>query len=65
MAWHTLTCQVCGKQYKACKNYRHNIDGVFHYQDVTCSPECGEIYLRRVAIARGILPEDIEANSKR
>lgn len=51
-----LTCRVCGKRYEACHSARHNIDGVFRYQEVACSPECGAIYLNRVNESRGIPP---------
>ena len=29
--------------------------GVFRWQDVSCSPECGEIYLRRINESRGLV----------
>lgn len=49
-----LTCRVCGKQYKACRT--PNPDGVFRYKEVTCSPECGQEYLRRVLEERDVVP---------
>ena len=45
-------CRVCGKRYEACRTARAN-DGVFRYQEVACSPECGQIYLRRILASRG------------
>lgn len=49
-----LTCRVCGKKYEACHSARHNIDGVFRWREMCCSPECGAIYLNRVNESRGI-----------
>lgn len=46
-------CRVCGKMYKACRTA--NIpDGVFRWQDVACSPECGSVYLQRINESRGL-----------
>lgn len=44
-------CRVCGKEYEACRSAKR-IDGVFRWQEVACSPECGSIYLRMVNAAR-------------
>lgn len=49
-------CRVCGKQYEACRTAKKNI-GVFQWQDVACSPECGAEYLRRVNEARNPAPK--------
>ena len=49
-------CKVCGKEYEYCHTNRPA--GLFRYQDVACSPECGAEYFRRVAIARGELPAE-------
>lgn len=46
----TKICRVCGKQYEAC--HTEKVDGTFRWQEVACSPECGEEYLRRVMEAR-------------
>lgn len=44
-------CRVCGKSYEACRSAKRDI-GVFHWQEVACSPECGTKYLRMVNEAR-------------
>lgn len=54
------TCRVCGKEYKACRSFAANINSVFRWQDVACSPECGAIYLARVNASRGIVNEAAE-----
>lgn len=43
-------CRVCGKAYTACRTTSN--PAVFRWQDVACSPDCGEEYLRRVVAAR-------------
>ena len=45
------TCKVCGKQYEYCHTNRPA--GLFRWQDVACSPECGAEYFKRIAISRG------------
>ena len=54
MASGTKTCRVCGKEYACCGGTRPNVDGVFRYRDVACSPECGAIYLANINKSRGI-----------
>ena len=44
-------CRVCGKEYELCRNVKDG-SGIFHYQEVSCSPECGAEYLRQVMEAR-------------
>lgn len=44
-------CRVCGKSYEACRSAKRDV-GVFHWQEVACSPECGTEYLRMVNEAR-------------
>ena len=54
MAAVSKECRVCGKMYKACR--AANVpDGVFRWQDVACSPECGSVYLQRVMESRGLV----------
>ena len=50
MAKAMKVCKVCGKEYPYCKTW--NSSNVFRYQDVTCSVECGEIFLARVLESR-------------
>lgn len=53
MASAVRTCRVCGKQYEACRSANRTA-GVFRWQEVACSPECGSIYLQRINESRGI-----------
>ena len=48
MAKAVRMCRVCGKSYEACRTMSKTA-GVFRWQEVACSPECGAEYLRRVA----------------
>lgn len=57
MAATKLKCRVCGKEYEGCRTMKRPA-GVFRWQDVACSPECGEEYLRQVLTARGQLPAE-------
>lgn len=52
MATGSKICKVCGKEYPYCGT--KSVPGVFRWQDVACSPECGAEYLRRVQLSRGI-----------
>ncbi len=49
-------CRVCGKKYEACRTPK--VSNAFRWQDVSCSPECGAEYLRKVQLSRGIISED-------
>lgn len=51
MAAVKMICRVCGKEYTACRNVR-KVPGVFRWQEMCCSPECGDIYLARVIASR-------------
>lgn len=53
MASAVRTCRVCGKQYEACRSASRTA-GIFRWQEVACSPECGSIYLQRINESRGI-----------
>ena len=72
MATAMLTCRVCGKEYPACYSLRRG-DTTFRWQEVSCSPECGAEYLRRILISRGIkqpepeqpVPEESAPRKKR
>lgn len=52
MATAVKKCRVCGKEYEACRTMMNAAAGVFRWQEVACSPECGAEYLRRVTEAR-------------
>jgi len=53
MASAVRTCRVCGKQYEACRSANRTA-GIFRWQEVACSPQCGSIYLQRINESRGI-----------
>lgn len=66
MATAARACKVCGKACPYCMTARR-VAGIFHWQDVACSPEHGSIYLARINESRGenkVVPaaeaEDIE-----
>ena len=48
----TKICRVCGKEYEACHTAKVKA-GSFRWQDVSCSPECGAIYLAKILESRG------------
>lgn len=47
-------CRVCGKEYESCRSANRNA-GVFRWQEVACSPECGAIYLDRINESRNVV----------
>ena len=50
-------CRVCGKDYDPC--YSTGLqNGVFRWREVSCSPECGAIYLRQIQESRGLTIEE-------
>ncbi len=51
MATAMKKCKVCGCEYEYCHTVKR-IAGVFRWQDVTCSPEHGSIYLARIEASR-------------
>lgn len=53
MASVTKKCRVCGKEYEACRS-ANRAAGVFRWQEVACSPECGAIYLQQINESRGV-----------
>lgn len=50
------TCRICGKTYEVCRSYE-DYSGAFHWQEVSCSQECGAEYLRRIMEARNPAPK--------
>ena len=52
MAKGIKKCRVCGKEYEACHTQRPNLNNEFRWQEVACSPECGQIYLQRIIESR-------------
>lgn len=51
MATATKICKVCGKEYEYCHTNR-SVAGVFRWQDVSCCPEHGSIYLAKILESR-------------
>lgn len=64
MAIARKICRVCGKEYEACRSAVANV-GVFRWQDVACSPECGAIYLARINESRGLASAQKKAKHKK
>ncbi len=58
MAKGIKVCRVCGREYEACHTLRPNLNNEFRWQDVACSPEHGQEYLRNILISRGELKEE-------
>lgn len=58
-------CRVCGKPYTACKSTMNNYDGVFRWQEVSCSPECGAEYLEQVMESRKKVVEQPKQKKKK
>ena len=57
MATAIKVCRVCGKEYEACHTLKR-IAGVFRWQEVACSPECGSIYLAKIEASRAVTPTE-------
>lgn len=51
MATAIKVCRVCGKEYEACHTLKR-VAGVFRWQEVACSPECGGVYLAKIEESR-------------
>lgn len=50
-------CRVCGKEYEACYTLKR-VEGVFRWQEVACSPECGSTYLAQIIASRAVKPTE-------
>lgn len=57
MATAMMKCRVCGKEYEACHTLKRTA-GVFRWQEVACSPECGSIYLAKIEASRAVTPTE-------
>jgi len=64
MASAVKKCRVCGKEYEACRS-ANRAAGVFRWQEVACSPECGAIYLQKINESRGIVNPQKKAKHKK
>lgn len=65
MATAVKKCRVCGKEYEACHTMMNKAAGVFRWQEVACSPECGAEYLRRVTQSRSPAPPEPKRTARR
>lgn len=64
MASAIKVCRVCGKEYESCRSANRNA-GVFRWQEVACSPECGAIYLDRINESRNIVTAQKKSKHKK
>lgn len=64
MASAIKVCRVCGKEYKACRSADRSA-GVFRWQEVACSPECGATYLERINESRNVVRAQKKSKHKR
>lgn len=60
MATAMKKCRVCGKAYEACHTAKR-VAGVFRWQEVACSLECGSIYLAEIEASRGVTRKNARA----
>ena len=63
MASAIKKCRVCGKEYEACRSANRSA-GVFRWQEVACSPECGAVYLQKIEESRGHVAPKRERRKK-
>ena len=63
MAKATKKCRVCGKEYEYCHTVRR-VPGIFRWQDVACSSECGATYLAQIEESRSVKSDVISKPSE-
>lgn len=51
----TKPCKVCGTSFVPCLTQSPS---GFNWRTVTCSPECGQIYLHKIMVSRGLIVEE-------
>lgn len=56
MVKDTKPCKICGKPFIPCLT---QLPSGFNWRTVSCSPECGQIYLHKVMVSRGLIQEEI------
>lgn len=56
MPKRTKVCRVCGKTYESCRSIK-NGSGIFNWREMCCSPECGQVYFKRVNEVRNPAPK--------
>lgn len=64
MASAIKVCRVCGKEYEACRSANRSA-GVFRWQEVACSPECGAAYLERINESRNVVNAQKKSKHKK
>lgn len=66
MPKRTKVCRVCGKTYESCRTAKTG-SGIFNWREMCCSPECGQIYFKRINEARNpvVKVKEKKANSRR
>lgn len=64
MASAIKVCRICGKEYEACRS-ANRAAGVFRWQEVACSPECGTAYLKKVNESRATAHSIEKTNRKK
>lgn len=64
MATAVKRCRVCGKEYEACRS-ANRAAGVFRWQEVACSPECGAAYLERINESRNTVNAQEKSKHKK
>lgn len=64
MASAIKVCRICGKEYEACRS-ANRAAGVFRWQEVACSPECGTAYLEKINESRALASTPKRVNRKK
>lgn len=57
-------CRICGKEYTPCKSAKYD-PLVFNWREVSCSPDCGEQYLKKIIASRTPKEEPVRKRGKR
>ena len=55
MSGDTKPCKTCGKAFVPCVTH---VAGAFNWRTVACSPECGQKYLYKIMVSRGLIVEE-------
>ena len=64
MASVIKVCRICGKEYEACRSANRSA-GVFRWQEVACSPECGTAYLDKINESRKLAETPKKSSRKK
>lgn len=57
MAEGTKPCKICGTPFVPCLT---QLPFGFNWRTVACSPECGQVYLHKIMVSRGLIDEQPE-----